>query len=142
MPAALTRHELDVVALQFFHQVGHDTQHRIFKFFGWEKKANGKSNGSADYPKLAEAKLKAMTTAEIGRFLVVCALASELYCPSYLSGATLSKDSKLAQEVPHYKVNADKLLREVKASLAKKSPRQIIRAVPTSKMPSRTGSDG
>ena len=142
VPAALTRHELDVVALQFFHQVGHDIQHRIFKFFGWEKKANGKSNGSADYPKLAEAKLKAMTTAEIGKFLVVCALASELYCPSYLSGATLPKDSKLAQEAPHYKVNADKLLREVKESLAKKSPKQIIRATRTSKMPSRTGSDG
>ena len=65
-----------------------------------------------------------MTSVEIGRFLVVCALDSELYCPTYLSGATLAKDSKLAQEAAHYKVNADRILREVRERLAKNSRKQ------------------
>ena len=82
------------LALRYFEQLGHDSQHRIFKFFAWEAaKAKAPNGGYVDYPKLASAKLKAMTTAEIGRFLVVCALASDLYFPSYLSSSTLPKDS-------------------------------------------------
>jgi ParB family transcriptional regulator, chromosome partitioning protein len=125
VPSQLSRHELDLVALRYFDQLGHDSQHRIFKFFAWEgKKTKANSGGYADYPKLASAKLGAMTTAEIGRFLIVCAIASDLYCPSYISGAALPKDSKLAKEAAHYKVNAGRILREVKERLAKKSPKQ------------------
>src|SRR5437867_2350887 len=89
VPGEVTRHELDFVALRYFEQLGHDSQHRIFKFFAWEKpKTKSSYGGYGDYPKLTSAKLDAMTTAEIGRFLVVCALAPDLYCPTYLSGAT------------------------------------------------------
>ena len=62
-----------------------------------------------------------MTTAEIGRFLVVCALASDLYCPTYLSGATLAKDSNLLKEAARYKVNAAKVLGEVREKRLAKS---------------------
>jgi len=125
VPAELSRHELDLVALSYFQQLGHDSQHRLFKFFGWEatktKAANG---GYADYPKLAAAKLDKMTAAEIGKFLVVCALASNLYCPSYLSGAALGKDSDLAKEAGHYNINAKRILREVEEKLAKGTLKQ------------------
>ncbi len=77
-----------------------------------------------DYPKLASAKLKTMTTAEIGRFLMVNALSSDLYFPSYLSGATLPKDSTLAKEAAHYKVNTGRILQDVREGLAKMSPKQ------------------
>lgn len=140
VPTTLTRHELDLVALQFFQQLGHDNQHRICKFFAWEKKPKGGCGGNADYLKLAGAKLQAMTMAEVGRFLIVCALASDLYCPSYLSGGALSKDSKLVREAVHHKVNADRVLREVKEGIAKKS--QHTRAKRTSGTPVRTGTDG
>src|ERR1051326_9214374 len=33
VPDQLARHELDFVALRYFDQLGHDHQHRIFKFF-------------------------------------------------------------------------------------------------------------
>jgi len=123
--AELSRHELDLVALSYFHQLGHDSQHRIFKFFGWEAaKAKAANGGYTDYPKLASAKLEKMTMAEIGKFLVVCALASNLYCPSYLSGAALGKDSDLAKEAGHYNINAKGILREVTEKLAKKAPKQ------------------
>ena len=125
VPAAFSRHELDLVALRYFDQLGHDSQHRIFKFYGWEnKKTNGNSGGFADYTKLAITKLGSMTTGELGRFLIVCALASDLYCPSYISGAVLPKDSKLAKEAAHYKVNADRIFREAKERLARKSAKQ------------------
>jgi len=125
VPGQLTRHELSLVALRFFELSGHDSQHRIFKFFAWDAaKTKASSGGYVDYPKLVTAELDGMATAEIGRFLVVCALASDLYCPSYLSGATLPKDSKLAKEATHYKVSADKVLREIRESSAKKPSRQ------------------
>ncbi len=125
VPAQLSRHELDLVALSHFNQLGHDSQHRIFKFFAWEEAKTKASNGRyMDYPKLASAKLDRMTTAQIGKFLMVCALASDLYWPTYVSGATLSKDSKLAKEAAHYKVNRDRILREVREKPAKKSSEQ------------------
>ena len=139
VPGQLSRHELGLVALRYFEQLGHDSQHRIFKFFSWEvAKAKAPNGGYVDYPKLASAKLDAMTTAEIGRFLVVCALASDLYCPTYFSGAALTKDSRLAKEAAHYKVNADRVLRETRESSAKKSPKQNNRSKPqTSATPKR-----
>jgi ParB family chromosome partitioning protein len=142
VPSELSRHELDFVALRYFDQLGHDNQHRIFKFFSWEeKKAKVSNGGYLDYSKLATAKLDAMTTAEIGRFLMVCALASDLYCPAYLSGATLARDSNLAKEAAHYKVNGERILREVREKLAKKSPKPKSRATLHSTVKLKRGSD-
>ncbi|HEV2350392.1 MAG TPA: hypothetical protein VG028_11160 [Terriglobia bacterium] len=76
VPGELGRHELDLIATSYFQQFGHDSQHRIFKFFAWdEAKIKPTNGGYTDYPKLASAKQKKMTAAEIGKFLVVCGLA-------------------------------------------------------------------
>jgi hypothetical protein len=121
VPAQLGRHELDFVALRYLDQLGHDNQHRIFKFFGWEETKNkSEYGGCVDYPKLASTRLDGMTTAEVGTFLMVCALASDLYCAPFMSG-TLAKDSPLAKEAAHYKVNAEKTLRKAKEKFAGKS---------------------
>lgn len=120
VPADLGRHELDLIAQNYFQQLGHDSQHRLFKFFAWEEaKTKAANGGYADYPKLASARLDKMNTAEIGKFLVACALASELYFPTYYGNASL-KDTKLTREATHYKVNCDRVLREVKEKLAPK----------------------
>jgi ParB family chromosome partitioning protein len=125
VPAELTRHELGFVALRYFHQLGHDSQHRIFRFFAWDEGKSKLSNGSyADYPKLADAKFEKMTTAEIGKFLVVCALASDLYRPTYIGGGTLTKDSNLLGEAVHYKVNIQQILGKLK----EKAPREAARS--------------
>ena len=68
-----------------------------------------------------DAKLEAMTTVELGKFLMACALASDLYCPTYLSGATLAKDSNLLKEAAHYKINAATVLGEVREKRLAKS---------------------
>jgi ParB family transcriptional regulator, chromosome partitioning protein len=120
VPSPLGRHELDLLAVSYFHQIGHDSQHRLCKFFGWEEaKPKSPNGGYGEYPKITSGKLSKMTTAEIGKFLMVCALAGELYFPTYCSGTTLAKDSALAREAVHYKVNAKRILREVKEKLAK-----------------------
>jgi len=131
VPGQLSRHELSLVALRFFELSGHDSQHRIVKFFTWEvAKAKSSNGGYVDYPKLASAKLDGMTTAEIGRFLVVCALASDLYSPTYLPSATLPKNSRLATEAARHKVNAAKLLRELRERGANKPPTQNSHSKP------------
>ena len=144
VPGELSRHELDLIAQKYFHVLGHDSQHRIFKFFAWEAtKAKGSYGGYADYPKLASAKLEAMTAAELGKFLIICALASDLYCPTYLSGATLTKDSNLVKEAAHYKVNAARVLGEVREKrLAKSSKPRPESKVRAARKPKPKGSGG
>ena len=120
VPGELGRQELDLIASSYFQQLGHDSQHRLFKSLAWdEAKTKAVNGGYTDYPKLASVKLDKMTTAEIGKFLVMCALASELYFPTYY-GATSGKDSKLTKEAAHYKANCERVLREVKEKLTAK----------------------
>lgn len=133
VPAQLARHELDFVALRYLDQVGHDNQHRIFKFFGWEETKDKSGYGGVDYGKLASTKLDGMTTAELGKFLMVCALASDLYFAPYISSG-----GKLAKEAEHYKVNAEKLLRDVKEKVASKSSKAKPKLQPSAK--AKTGS--
>ena len=92
MPVELTLHELSLLARRDFEQLGHDTQHRIFKFFAWdETKSKASHGGYVDLSKLAGAKLEKMTTAEVGKLLMTCAaLASDLYCPTYNPGTAPS----------------------------------------------------
>lgn len=137
VPAEFSRHELDLVALRYFHQLGYDSQHRVFKFFAWEAtKAKAQNGGYTDYVKLASARLDKMRAADIGKFLVVCALVSDLYCPAYISSATIAKDSNLAMAARHYKVNGEKILRELKESLGKTSgtPKAKPKAQPSAKI--------
>jgi len=58
-----------------------------------------------DCEKIAAAAVQAMTAADLHRFLVVCALVSDLYCPGYDPKQTLAKDSNLARTALRYKVN-------------------------------------
>lgn len=120
VPTEFTRHELDFVALRFFQQLGHDHQHRTFKFFAWEETKSKESGGYVDYSKLASGKLEKLTTAEIGKFLVVCALASDLYCPAYVGGGMLAKDSNRSREAVHYKVSAERIFGDLKKKSAPK----------------------
>jgi hypothetical protein len=66
-----------------------------------------------------------------------CALASELYFPTYY-GSTSAKDTKLTSEAAHYKVNGDRVLREVNEELTPKP----AKAEPESKLQTPAKSDG
>ncbi len=61
-----------------------------------------------------------MTAADLNRFLVTCALVPDLYCPSYSSEETLSKESNLLRTAVRYKLDASKVTAKVKVELSKK----------------------
>jgi len=59
-----------------------------------------------------------MSTQEVHHFLVVCALASDLYCPGYNPRQTLARDSNLARTAARYKIDTAKLSMTVRKELS------------------------
>src|SRR5713226_35107 len=122
LPAALARADFEMVALDYFRRLGHDNHHRLFQVYGWEEKKTKTSWGANtfNHEKLAEARIHAMTAADVNRFLVTCALVPDLYCPGYSSAETLSKESNLTRSAVRYKVDASKITTQVTADLSAK----------------------
>jgi hypothetical protein len=73
-----------------------------------------------DYEKIARSAVQAMKAADLHRFLVVCALVSDLYCPGYNPRQPLAKDSTLARTAVRYKVDTAKLSAAIRAALSKR----------------------
>jgi hypothetical protein len=61
-----------------------------------------------------------MTTADLNRFLVSCALVPDLYCPGYSSAETLSREASLMRTAVRYKVDCSKITARVTAELSAK----------------------
>ena len=109
------------VALDYFRRLGHDNHRRLSKLYAWEEKKSKTSWGAqtVDYEKIAAAAVQAMKAADVNRFLVVCALVSDLYCPEYNPRQSLEKNSNLARTSARYKVDSAKIATGVKAELSK-----------------------
>jgi len=73
-----------------------------------------------DYEKIVAAAVQGMKAADLNRFLVVCALVSDLYCPGYNPRQSLEKNSNLARAAVRYKIDLVKVGATVRAELAKK----------------------
>jgi len=117
----LSRPDLEMVALDYFRRLGHDNHRRLSKLYAWEEEKSKTSWGAqtVDYEKIAVAAVQAMTTANLHRFLVVCALVSDLYCPGYDPKQSLAKDSNLARVAARCKIDAVKITVAVRAALSK-----------------------
>jgi ParB family transcriptional regulator, chromosome partitioning protein len=122
LPGALARADFEMLALDYFRRLGHDNHHRLFQVYGWEEKKTKTSGGgmSVDHEKLAEARIHAMTAADLNRFMVTCAIVPDLYCPGYSSTETLSKEANLMRTALCYKVDASKITANVTAELSAK----------------------
>jgi len=122
LPTALARADFDMVALDYFRRLGHDNHHRLFQVYGWEEKKTKTSWGgnAVDYEKQAEARIRAMTAADLNRFLVTCSLVPDLYCPGYSSAETLSKEANLMRTAHRYKVDVTKITARVAAEASAK----------------------
>jgi ParB family transcriptional regulator, chromosome partitioning protein len=125
LPGALSRADFEMVALDYFRRLGHDNHHRLFQVYGWEEKKTKTSWGgnSVDHEKLAQGQIRGMTSADLNRFLVLCSLVPDLYCPGYSAAETLSKEAHLMQAAARYKVDAAKITAAVTAELSAKSKR-------------------
>ena len=113
-----------MVALDYFRRLGHDNHRRLSKLYAWEEKKSKTSWAAetVDYEKIAAAAVQAMKTADVNRFLVVCALVSDLYCPGYNPRQSLDKNSKLVRTAARYKVDSTKIAGLVCGELSKKEP--------------------
>ncbi len=122
LPEALSRPDLEMVALDYFRRLGHDNHRRLSKLYEWEERKSKTSWGAetVDYEKIATAAVQAMTAADLHRFLVVCALVSDLYCPGYNPRQPLEKNCNLSRAATRYKINLTKVGAAVRAELTKK----------------------
>jgi hypothetical protein len=121
LPDALSRPDLEMVALDYFRRLGHDNHRRLSKLYTWEEKKSKTSWAAetVDYEKIAVASVQAMKTADLNRFFVVCALVSDLYGPGYNSRQSLEKGSNLARTAVRYKVDSAKVATSARAELTK-----------------------
>src|SRR5438046_2963366 len=112
-----------MVALDYFRRLGHDNHRRLSKLYAWEEKKSKTSWGAqtVDHEKIAADAVQAMKPADLNRFLVVCALVSDLYCPGYNPRQSLAKDSNLTREAARCKIDTAKIRVAVRAGLTKKN---------------------
>ena len=132
LPDALARPDLDMVAIDYFWRLGHDNHRRLCRVYGWQEKKTKASWGgqTVDYENIATQAVSEMSNADVHRFLVVCSLVSDLYCPGYDRTQSLAKDSNLARTAARCKIDAAKVTAAVRAELAnrEKKPRVTPRA--------------
>jgi hypothetical protein len=119
LPDALSRLDLEMVALDYFRRLGHDNHRRLSKLYAWEEKRSKTSWGgeNVDSEKIAGAAVPAMKAADLNRFLVVCALVSDLYCPGYNPRQSLEKNSNLARTAVRCKLDSAKIAAMVREEL-------------------------
>ena len=112
-----------MVALDYFRRLGHDNHRRVCRVCGWEEKKSKTSWGAqiVDYENIVAAAVEAMTAADTHRFLIVCALVSDLYCPGYNPKQSLTKDCNLARTAARYKVDGAKVAAAVRAELSSRT---------------------
>jgi ParB family chromosome partitioning protein len=122
LPDALGRADFEMAGLDYFRRLGHDNHHRLFQVYGWEERKTKTSWGgmSVDHEKLAQEQIRSMTPADLNRFMVTCALVSDLHYSGFGSDEVLSKESNLAQAASRYKVSAAKIAADVREALSAK----------------------
>jgi hypothetical protein len=121
LPSAISRPDLEMAVLDYFERLGHDNHRRLCRAYGWdEKKSKGVSNGVVDYKSIGAKAIREMSMPDVQRFLILCALASDLYCPGYNPGQVLARDSNLARTAIRYKVDVLKIAARVRSELSEK----------------------
>ena len=84
------------------------------------KKTKASWGGQAvDYVAITATAVGKMSNADLNRFLAVCALVSDLYCPGYDRTQSLSKDTNLARTATRYKIDPATVTAAVRAEISK-----------------------
>lgn len=146
LPATFARPDLAMVARDYFLRLGHENQRRICRALGWEEKKTKSEYGSAivDYPRIARSAIEKMALADVSRFLVVCALASDLCIPVYGDAHGIAKDSNLARTAARYRVDVSKIAAELRSQLTKEKTgeaRGKLQKTPPSRSPRTPASE-
>lgn len=123
LPGKFARPDLEMAALDYFRRLGHDNHRRLCRAYGWEEKKTKAPWGgtTVDYEAIAKKAVREMTAQDLQRFVVVCALVSDLYCPGFSPRQSLAKDSNLARTSARYKIDSVKITADVRAELSKRA---------------------
>jgi hypothetical protein len=115
-----------MAAIDYFRRLGHDNHRRLCRVYGWEEKKSKASWGgvTVDYEAIAGKAVRDMNAPDLQRFVVVCALVSDLYCPGFNPRESLAKDSNLARTAARYKIDAAKIAGEVRTELSKNADKK------------------
>jgi ParB family transcriptional regulator, chromosome partitioning protein len=121
LPDVPSRADMQMIALDYFRRLGHDNHRRLCRVYGWQEKKTKNSWGTktVDYEKVGTTAIAAMSVADLNRFVVACALVSDLYCPGYNPRQPLAQDSNLASAAARYKVDPRKIAIAVRTELKK-----------------------
>jgi len=140
LPDVLSRPDLEMVALDYFRRLGHDNHRRLSKLYAWKEKKSKTSWGAqtVEHEKIAAAAVQAMTVADLYRFLVVCALVSDLYCPGYNPRQSLAKDANLARAAARYKIDMPKTAMAIRIELSKPKTKVNEESQPAKKLTTAT----
>jgi ParB family chromosome partitioning protein len=135
LPGTFSRPDLEMAATDYFRRLGHDNHRRLCRVYGWEEKKSKAAWGgvTVDYETIAGKAVREMSAQDLQRFLVVCALVADLYCPAF-TRQSLAKDSNLARTAARYKIDPVKLAADVHAELSKRTGKKGI-AKPKRKEP-------
>jgi ParB family chromosome partitioning protein len=126
LPGTFARPDLEMAALDYFRRLGHDNHRRLCRTYGWaEKKSKASWGGvTVDYEAIAGKAVREMNAQDVQRFLVVCALVSDLYCPGFNPRQSLAKDSNLARTAARYKIDGIRITADVRAELSKSADKK------------------
>lgn len=140
LPETLSRQDLELVALDYVHRLGNDNQRRLCRAYGWEEKKTKTAWGSkvVQYGHIASVAVTEMAIADLNRFLVTCALVSDLYCPGYNPSQSLTKESNLARTAARYRVDAVKLAEAVRKEFSQKAQSKQHKTVKTARDSKKT----
>jgi len=130
LPDTLTRPDLEMAAVDYFRRLGHDNHRRLCRVYGWQEKKTKASWGgqTVDYVAITATAVGKMSNADLNRFLAVCALVSDLYCPGYDRTQSLSKDTNLARTATRYKIDPATVTAAVRAEISK-LPRKRVKKI-------------
>jgi ParB family chromosome partitioning protein len=140
LPGTFSRPDLEMAATDYFRRLGHDNHRRLCRVYGWEEKKSKAAWGgmTVDYEAIAGKAVREMNAQDLQRFLIVCALVADLYCPAFNPRQSLAKDSNLARTAARYKIDPLKLAADVRAELSKRTDKKGIRK-PKRKEPVKSG---
>ena len=127
LPGVLARLDLEMAALDYFRRLGHDNHRRLCRVYGWEEKKSKAAWGgmTVDYETIAGKVVREMNAQDLQRFLIVCALVSDLYCPGFNPRQSLAKDSHLARTAARYKIDPVRIAADVRAELTKNAAKKL-----------------
>ena len=126
LSGTFSRPDLEMVVLDYFRRLGHDNHRRLCRVYGWEEKKTKAAWGgtTVDYEAIAGRAVREMSAQDLQRFVVVCALVSDLYCPGFNPRQSLAKDSNLARTAARYKIDSAKITADVRAELSKSADKK------------------